>query len=524
MITLATKKLFYVLYIIILFFCCADISFASSATELGPSGPPPTDWQDTPTDTRVARGVFLPVNDRELNDQFYDFYAEFIEYSENFDEYRLNFNDYWADMQDWIEEDTDSLKNLIGGSNPEGIASLECANILIDPAPYNDKLSFNVGAEDPNDYDNGTVATTANMFLEINSIDAIYVNNSASLRCLLQELVEWKKLDLNLKIHSMMKNFINDAQAYLFSKQMQSYIVAGLVDWSESGIEQQLSDNLTVDASVYAGNLENEKNKRAYSIRHGAISRTLGNLDGFELLDIIEPFRIPIATDLAASTLDVETFEIDLLPSQLNNTLDQEFDLSGTEVEEALAGEFPGWAGYKNLVLRDENNPITILDMAEFNLLSQVGQMKIDQYTTMENGWIDSVKCIDPDDPWCRLKEVITPAFINAETVSHTVENVGFGALTQTDEPGENPSDTAQAVQTNIIDTISLRDYDTEDLRMKSPDFNALYKEFFAEFNTGYYDIDIDTRVWGQNSLTNITDEYYYQMIDRLDGTFGPLY
>ena len=46
------------------------------------------------------------------------------------------------------------------------------------------------------------------------------INASNSLRCLLQEMVEWKKLDLNMQMHTMIKDHFSNAQTYMLNQQL----------------------------------------------------------------------------------------------------------------------------------------------------------------------------------------------------------------------------------------------------------------------------------------------------------------
>ena len=468
---------------------------------------------------------FVPVNDNELNTQFYEFHEDFDDYTENFNDYRHNFYDYWEYMLHMIETDEDSLKNLIAGEDPGNIAMEECGRVEI---PYDEYgIYYEIGLAhtlDPDTLPTNEVVERIGEFLAINPDQTdVTVNDSASLRCLLQELVEWRKLNLNLTIHTMMKNFITDAQAFLFTKQMQTYIVAGLIDWSEIGTVLQLSDTDTVNTSAYTANKEAQINNRVSSIRGGIIANIEGEDGGFTAFDIYEPFRQSVKNSFTKNTLEAQTIDIEMLSSSVANTV---YDVFPDEqaVIDTLSGDSFSWDRYKNLILSSNNNPLSIQDIIENNLRSQIKQMEVDQYSTMKNGVLDSTICIDSEDPWCHIQQIVTPASINRETLSHTMEAVGGSALTKTDEQNEKPGEDTQEFQTQIVDVESLRDYDTTDLRMKSPDFNALYVEFFNEIMFGYYDIDPNVVVWGQNSLTSITDELYYQMIIMNQGTYGPEY
>ena len=517
---IATKTSNWTIALILISFFIFSLPVVTLAD---PSLPPPPSGPGEPAD-EDSKHPYVPVHDMELNLQFYAYHVDFNEFAENFNEYRWNFYDYWTDMLNWIEADTDSLKNLLGGINPEGIAAEECFTETLPSAiPFYEIATV----QDPDAYTNDIVVANPDLFVGVYPTQETEVNASASLRCLLQELVEWRKLDLNLTIHKMMKDFIHDAQSFLFAKQLQSYIVSGIMNHAESGVPQQLSADKTIYASTYTPKLEHELTKMNSSLRQGMVSQILGNPDGFVPLDIYPAFQSPIANDLAKSTLGLQTYDIEMLPSELESSLDTVFTTPGTYVEEQLAGDFTvaGWDGFGSF-LRPENNPITIVDIADRSLQNQVQQMTVDQYASMAagQGFVDTTICIDELDPWCRIRQIVTPAFINQRTLAHTVEAVGGDALTQSDEPGEKPSDTSQILQTDIVATQSLREYDPEELMMSSPNFNAMYIEFYEQFELGYFDLQDSTRVWGANALSNITDELYYQMIIENDGTFGPEY
>ena len=535
-----TKKISIAVVVVFVFLF---INNTNTATAWSEDNIPPDSVAERPNDVMSPFFLFLPVNDEELNAQFFEYHVDFNNFAIVFNDYRNDFYDYWGDMLDWIEQDTDSLKNLLGGAEPGGVADEVCITRLIDPndptdpdanASYNMTLAFNIEnlmfgpMLDPDDFDNKTVAENPGDFVRVQPLVSTSVNDSGSLRCLLQELVEWQKLDLNLTIHKMMKEFIHDSQSFLLAKQTQSFIVAGLMDHSRYGVTQQLAQDKEVAASTFASNPEHELHKRNSSVRMGMVSQIQGNEDGFEPLDIFDPFRTDIARSVSINNLQEEVFDIEFLSSDIANTLGGVFDLDTTAVEEQLAGDFSqaGWDGFGSF-LRPENNPITIVDIAGRNLTLQTNQMATNQYSMISkgNGFIDTTMCVDSNDPWCRIREVITPSFINEETLSHTVEAVGGDALTQSDESGEKPGDTAVGLQSDIVTTGSLRGYDTESLETQSPNFNAAYIEFYEILDYGYYDINDDiTRIWGQNALSEITDEIYRQSIFINGGTFGPDY
>ena len=275
--------------------------------------PPPEDGEGRPSDVFGLFFLYLPVNDEELNAQFFEYHVDFNAFTVVFNDYREDFYNYWWDMLDMIEQDTDSLKNLLGGVNPGGVASVECAEELVDAyeLPYNPGLHFMYNHPfspvgpllNPDDYDNKFVAENPGRFVRVHELVDINVNSSGSLRCLLQELVEWQKLDLNLTVHAMMKEFIQDSQSFLFAKQMQTFIVAGLMDHSRFGVVQQLAMDKEVAASTYAANPEHELHKRNSSVRQGMVSQIQGNDDGFETLNIFDPFRVGIAHSIATNNL-----------------------------------------------------------------------------------------------------------------------------------------------------------------------------------------------------------------------------
>lgn len=479
-------------------------SAATTPVAAHPVSQPPTNYPLT--------GVFVPVDDRQLNQQFYLYHKEFDTYANL--------------MHDWIEQDTDSLKRILAGNPSAGVLTEGCDTR---DAPY---YEVTYSPEDPNDYTNDYVAEHPVEFVDLPELrENVQVNDSKSISCLLQELVEWRKLDLNLTVHKMMKDFIADAQAFLMSKQMQTFIVGGLIDWSRSGIEQKLTPSDTIYTSAYTADREQQTLNRNTSLRLGLLaqignSSAGGSDQGFVPLDIYDPYRSEVNRQVQGNTLNKQTRDLEMLPVYLKNTLDDVFTTAGSEVEDTLAGDFKkkGWAGYANLMFEPANNPIGVSDIAISGLTSQVAQSEQDQYAMMSDGqgFIDSTTPVDTDDEYGRIRRVETPAYMNQRTVSRTVEESGFGALTQADETAERVGDNAQELQTSLVDTMSLRDYDTLDLTMKSPDFNVIYDQFSALITGSYYDTTSDTRFWTHNTLTSITDGLYSNVFN--DNDYGPNY
>ena len=138
--------------------------------------------------------AYVPVIDIELNPAFSQFSA--------------NFDTFASDMNQALTLSPDSLRDIITGDNPQGVAALRCA--------VGTKGEVQIYATGPwaSAVASSTEAATASGNTPLPALPVNpEVNTSGSLRCLLQEMVEWQKLGLSLQIHQLLKQYIADAQA-----------------------------------------------------------------------------------------------------------------------------------------------------------------------------------------------------------------------------------------------------------------------------------------------------------------------
>lgn len=220
-----------------------------------------------------AAAQYVPVIDQTLIDAFNRFSNEFGDFRLDFQNYRDTFDDTFNTTGGYSSGNpittgtSDSIRDLISGSNPGGIALEPCK-----AGDASDKVyaPSRTGAKTIDDSDwiyghwaevsSSATTSTSPWLAAIKYAESIgaeqlpekipdpdgksaktfkherpQVNTSNSLRCLLKELVEWKKLDLSIQIHMLLKQYISDAQAQRLANQAQSQIAAAELNFASQG-------------------------------------------------------------------------------------------------------------------------------------------------------------------------------------------------------------------------------------------------------------------------------------------------
>jgi hypothetical protein len=209
----------------------------------------------------VASAQFVPVKDETLIQAFQSYASSFDDFSSSFND---TFNTPGGNGNSITNGTTDSIRDLIAGSNPGGIAAQPCkaddaSDWIWGPSRTGDEQNpdaiYTHSAKAWNSTSSPWMAAID--YARRRNIDELpsvipddrpgykpgekfghtipQVNASRSLRCLLQELVEWKKLDLSIQVHSLLKQYITDAQMKQLANQAQSRAVAAGVKFASEG-------------------------------------------------------------------------------------------------------------------------------------------------------------------------------------------------------------------------------------------------------------------------------------------------
>ena len=333
-----------------------------------------------------------------------------------------------------------------------------------------------------------TDATNPYFFLpKKNELADAVINDSASLNCLLQELVEWEKLQINMQMHSMVKEYFTDAQTYMLSQQLLNTLAAATIEWSNKDLQRTVwLDGVatTTTGAIYgypntAGQAQNEFWGSDDEIRGGALS---GNDLGLNP-DVDE--RDYIAKTVAEEVKGGDSF------LTLKNAVGWKPLPAGSSAKEAQAHEM-------------RNSPIVITGMIQSSVAQRMVQAADRSQTEWEvhGGVLSDVDC--GDDPFCRDWTIKTPGNILGQQLE-AASQIGDDALKTADSFGETTGTSSQELSYKLRQN-SLRDYDVQQLLTNQQTPQELFNEF--EFVlTDYYGIDEGTTNWARNMLVNTWDD-----------------
>ncbi len=458
----------------------------------------------------IASAQFVPVLDQavvsalqtsnttlgRINTELSRFHSDFNRFSSNFDRYADNFNRS-------INTDTDSVRNLIAGGNPQGRAIEQC-----------NRTTFFAQA-----YTEGAWASSSDASGIPREIETT-VNNSASLRCLLQELVEWQKLDLSIQLHAMLKTYIADAQSKQLNNQLMNKISAASLNWGKAG-NQVTNNGVVTSEAVYLTNPTASTlniNQRQLDHFTAQASADPASASAVGSLAICQPWRLdatadavrnsqPLVSDPFSST---ETATGCQLPNSGND-----FGAFSESFNDPTGG---GITTFMNTLANPANSPLGASSVAAQQARDRIlRQEEATKAKFSNSGSRPVTECSGlPEDPYCLDQQYgtdVTPAFQTAAKIEH--------AAAQGDrqvEAGNTLDGTAGASaeqQSVALNTApgGLLAYDETPLATSQTAVTQLVREFYDVIDIGYYGIQEDTIKWAQSTMLMIYDEMKFDPV-----------
>ena len=346
-----------------------------------------------------------------------------------------------------------------------------------------------VGPEDPRDptyYDN-----PANPYFFLPNPDEMTdnfgINNSTSLNCLLQELVEWEKLQINMQMHSMIKEYFTDAQTYMLSQQLLGTLAAATIEWSNKELQHTFYIDgvaTTTKGAIY-GDVDNVAMRMASSELSGGIDEITGGAVAKNDLGLALAKQNSIAKNVNDNLREKDSF------SELKN----------------LVGNVPSPVGNNPIdayTYAARTSALTVTDLVQSSIAQRMTQAADKQKSQWETygGYLSDLDC--GADPFCRNPTIKTPGNILSKNLSDAI-GVGTKALGTADELGETTGTSSQEL-TYKLQQIGLRDYQVQQLLSNQQTPQELFNEF--EFVlTDYYGINEGTTHWSRNMLINTWDD-----------------
>lgn len=351
------------------------------------------------------------------------------------------------------------------------------------------------------------------------------VNDSTSLSCLLQELVEQNKLDLNLKIHSILRDYISNAQATQLAQRASGMIAKANVDWAKTGVKNKIYDedgNLISeeDYSVLGNDPNAYENSLTQARARTLQSRILAKNDAPDSLQVCGTAKYDVARKLLTEANKQTVDPLDALSSQVSCSL--------TDKTNPSAGLFATEDGYKQFIspeggggqqdtletfaalINNDQNTGHGLELALENAQgSQINKIRNNAQTEyIAGGGVLPARQCDPNDKNCdpRFSEISTPGRIVGDVVSGYVR-----------APDEKLASAKTAEDISSVDT-SVNDSPSENILRNGLD-NADSNRFIPAQNTakyigdflnsiqyGYFDLQAGTTDWAAGAMLKIYD------------------
>lgn len=461
----------------------------------------------------LASAQFVPVRDVDLN-------PAFTTYSTNFDTYAAKFDQY-------MKTDTDSLRNIIAGGDPQGVALQDCKQSDVLVPVY----AYTTGSWASSSDEIGTSLLPLSIpdegIITPGTIPAgrIKMNASASTRCLLQEIVEWQKLGLSIQIHSLLKTYIADAQTKQLNNQLMNKVAGANLAHAKAG--NKIDDNGIISSeAIYSTNRsKSEYNKKQRELNYIMTQAAADPASGGAVGSLgLGPWRLDTTADMVRNNRSQVEDPADNLDSQPTKWVDGyiapndygKFSESFNNPAN-IQGGLPTFLSTINYMGNSPLGASTAADFAiEGRLARATENSRIEETST---GYVPTKECFGgPSDPNCldRLSTAISPAAQNERSVGESAQQ-GNQQIQDGNTLDGTAGSTTEMQSTEINTKSGLLGYDETDLVTSQTAVNKLVQEFYDTIQYGYFGIDNNpslavggtapTRDWAQGTMLMIYDE-----------------
>lgn len=451
-------------------------------------------------------GIFVPVNDIQLNSAFAAYSARFSQHA--------------ADMKSALTGAPDSIRDIIAGNDPGGVADPaggDNGNCAVDTYAGSTQL---VPWQNPNGPWADAIASSTDengvqLFppLPNDLTNDVHVNASGSLRCILQDLVGYQKISLFVQIQSMLKQYIADAQQQQLSNQLLNQINGANLNWAKQG-NKVTADGVVTTEPVYVLNTDQSQKARDARTVDTIIRKAaapVGDVGGSYALN----WPLETASAVAKNNAPDNSLEIPCpltgadspFPAAANGPAAFENYMNDANTSEGL-GAIDTFAFMLN---NPKCTPIGEVTMVQGAVDEALAQDKKNYAQDLANsGFQPTYECSGlPSDTDCdpALMKKISPPAQNERLITD--------ALASGNEEIAN-SDTLDTSSANAAETLSteanteeggIAGYDTTALMSSKTAVNALIYELYDTIGNAYFDLTEDQTNWSQAALLMIYDE-----------------
>lgn len=442
--------------------------------------------------------AFVPVKDIQLNPAFATFSS--------------NFNTYASQMNQALTSAPDSLRDIIAGPNPQGVAAQPC---------------FTENAEDfAFAYTDGpwqaahASSTAAGGTIIPDAIPAagvkVQVNGSHSIRCLLEELNVYQKTSLYVQFQSLLKKYIADAQQKQLSNQLMNQINSANLNWAKGGVQIN-NGGVMQSESVYITNTNDSTyNRNDRTLTHIVNQAAAAPGDPINSLELCDPLGVAtqVANSVRSRAEDTFNYTTSLTQCSLDipsGPFANRNDLEGY-MDDPNTAAGPGsiyMLGYS--VNSPQDMPITSVSMVQDLASSRIDQSeKVFRDELQGSGFQNTTKCSgNPDDPFClpNLATNVSPSDQNRQTVVSAIES----GKKQIED--SFTLDTGAATSAEILSTEAntqpdgVLGYNPTDLQNSQNVTNRFIQELYDSIMYAYFDLNGPQEEWASAALLSIYDE-----------------
>ena len=440
--------------------------------------------------------AFVPVKDIELNPAF---------------------STYAADTKAALTGASDSLRDIIAGSDPGGVAKEICKK---------DDAEDKAFAYTEGPWADAIAATSTAPGLQPlpSTVPAeggfVQVNKSGSLRCILQDLIGYQKISLFVQIQALLKQYITDAQQQALSNQLLNKINATNLNWARQG-EQVTAGGVQITEPVYVLNSDQSQYARNTRTAQTVIDQAASAdpNDPIGSLGLCNPLQTAtaVAINTRDETEDPRNFVIESTKCSLNTTDGGPF--TGSDQNASFANYMedantPDGLGavytFAHMLNNPQDTPIGAAMIVQGEVERRLAQDEKSYAEARANsGFQPTQKCSGlASDPNCdpALMTNISSAAQNEQTVVSAVES-GKEQVADANILDSTSAASAENLSTDAnTGEGGVAGYDTTALGSSQTAVNTLIYELYDTISYAYFDLDKDQEDWAQAALLSIYD------------------
>ena len=484
--------------------------------------------------------AYVPVEDIKLN-------PAFANYATAFDQYVTDLFKRWDDTFGAAKPDgtTDSLRDLISGKDPGGIAKEKC---VVGDTEYAAYAQGTVAATPQADWgpwmyafaSSSATVPPGDLVNEVPSGartagNTVKINNSNSLRCLLKEVVGWQKLGMSIQLHQMLKTYISDAQTAQLNKQLMNRITAANLNFGKAGNVVNNGGAVTTQAVYNVNIAQNNYNVNERQLEEATDEAAADPLAGGPQgsWGLCQPWRLDTAANMVRNNRNTTedpfnyaqeqtecklnaTDNID--PANWDNYSDNFNDPSGNGVATFLDG-----------LSNPQDTPLGASSVATAESEKRIAnQQKVTDQKAANPGYLpttqyDTANPADPHSLDMQYGEDNTPSSENGNNLNDLVQKQNEQVLNSTSLDSQAGPESENAA-TDINTNTGLAGANTLPLQTSKTAINDLLQEFYDVIQYGYYGLD-DGKAASINT-PNVTDWAEGTMLSIYDqmsfGQSGP--